>query len=55
MGNGSLDRKEFRSHDSFQWTKILNGIRIKGERIEKLELRLGEGERREILRRHFAS
>jgi hypothetical protein len=46
MGNGGLDRSESRPYDSLQRTKILDGIRIKGERIEESELRLGTQKRR---------
>lgn len=46
MGNRSLDRNDPLSYDSLQRTKILNSIRIKGERIEKLELRSGMRKRR---------
>ncbi len=44
MGDGSLDRSRSGPYDSLQRTKILNSIRIKGESIEKLELRSGTGE-----------
>jgi len=41
-----LDRKQPRPYDSLQWTEILNGIRIEGGRIEKMELQSGTRERK---------
>ncbi len=46
MGNGSLVRKQPCPYDTLQRPKILHGIRIDGERIEKLELWSGAGERK---------
>ena len=46
MGNGDLDRSEPRPYDSLQRPKILDGVRITGERIGKLDLRSARSERK---------
>jgi len=46
MGNRSLDRSEPHPYDPLQRPKILYGIQIDRERIEKLELRSARRERK---------